>query len=1559
MDPTPAQELAVPTPQREPTDAEIRAAKDALAQLQAEIDTLGPTPAAAQAHLAMGRIFIDQLGDAKSAAICYQNAFLLNPQYRPNLEAARRLFASAGRHDRTLVLHQREEALLDQDGERAESLRAQANVLRDLGRPDEARKLVDVALRLSPDHPALLKTSVEAAQRDGDRWLAAGLLVRSAGATRDPVYKAQLLRRAVLLLDEVQAQGVAPPVDGAAPAAAELAALHEEAVRKLYQADSNDPVAFFATLKRARAGNDWEAVLRLCRQRADRTASAADRVQVAAIAAYRLGRVSEGLAEAAAALEENRRDGALLALRCDLAEQQKSPDLADLLRQRAEGSIEPSERAHLKVRAALLLSEPIEQERLLSEALADNPGDAAVIALHARLVTQRDPGSAAERFLALGESLESHSAEEAANHYLEAAVWRERAANRAEAAGLARRVLKLVPRHGAALRMLTRTLPSIGAGAELASVLEQVSAQLPRAVGAELLARAAAVVSESDPGRSVNLARRAAEMARGLVSPRWLETWCTFAFKTGDFLQLSQALEARADSTSGSDAADLLIEASELARAAGNDVRSTTLLRKARGVDRVSASARHALLALPGLPARERADLLLEEARETTAQRAAALQAERGLVLEELDRVDEAVQACAQALALGGLDLAVLRRLFRLQLKRGDHAAALAVLLQIAEAIPQGHARAEAFGRAAELAEWRVGDPLRAIDLYQAASREHPQAAFAWAQLGRLLAWTDRLAEAADAYEHLATAAQSLSERNEARRWAASLYAYGARQPEKAVALLRALLAEAPGDLEAAAELLALTGPDRSANARKERAELRGRLASRCQDPRVAALLRAESAEDRLAAGERDQGIAEYRRALALNPQDRVALDVVEEVLRRSGQRAVLADHLAFRSAFADGETRAALALEQAGIFVEQGRMEEAAAAYRQALASDPKCLIALKGARHLAELHGDKEEVARLLATEAGVANDVGAMVDSAQLAVDMGHGDEAVDRLTSVLESDPANTEVPAKVRALLGEGGAGPLAAIYERIGHAHADAKKGALAWIEAGRIELRELADAPAAFFAAGRALARDPQNLEALELRADAGEAAGRARDAADALQKRLDLGGSDARASDWKDRLGRLYAEMGDARRALPLLDPALQRVEPELLIKLVSGAPTLAAPDAVRIYRRLLEVFPAPAEPGPTQAQLAGWSEALGRRLLGEGQPQAALQAFRLALQHEPGNVAALRHVAELGGASEGVEAEIALFEVSPSLEPLHALCRMFTAQNRPDGAFCAAAVLVGVQGANPEERTLYEGPASRPPPVDLPQVADDAALLATSDAGTARELLAAAMPEIARAFATDMGGGRAALVKGDNPVRRVVAAIARALSMPEVQLHLSRAEPGIVAPIAAETPGLLVGSEVPKLWSPRQQRFLYARALAHIRRGTHAIAGLPPARLAALVGEVVRLTAPLGTDFSTLPPSDPALAERLASHLAQQARETLCWLAARVAAEPPTDWDALALGVRESAERVALAICGDPAAAISIVCAETGGGLDKPEVARLARFAVSEAHLALRAR
>ncbi|HUJ29229.1 MAG TPA: tetratricopeptide repeat protein, partial [Myxococcales bacterium] len=890
----------------------------------------------------------------------------------------------------------------------------------------------------------------------------------------------------------------------------------------------------------------------------------------------------------------------------------------------------------------------------------------------------------------------------------------------------------------------------------------------------------------------------------------------------------------------------------------------------------------------------------------------------------------------------------------------------LAVLVQIAEAVTEGHPRAEAYGRAAELAEWRVGDPRRAIELYRAAAQAHPSAAaFAWAQLGRLLAWTGRYAEAAEAYEELSKAAQPLSERNEARRWAASLYAHRSGQPGKAAPLLRGLLQEAPGDLEATAELLALIGNDKTTEARKERAELRGRLASRCQDPRVAALLRAESAEDRLAAGDRDQGIAEYRRALALNPQDRVALDLVEEALRSSGQKSLLAEHLAFRCAFADGETRAALALQQAEIFTEQGRIADAGTAYHQALASDPDSLLAVKGARHIAELNGDREQVMKLLAREATLARDpglaAGAMVEAALLAEDMGESAEAVEHLTSVLRGDPNNPDVARKLRGMLGADAPRQLAEIYEKIGQEHADPKLGASAWTQAASIKLRELSDAPGAFFASGRALARDGESPKALEVRADAAEAAGRAQEAAEALTRRLQLSAEETIVSAWKLRLGRLHAELGDTDKALLLLGPALASLEPALLLKLAPGARSLKQSEAVPLYRRLLDAFPGPQDPAPTRVQLAEWTDELARAYMQLGQPEEALAAFKRAVALEPRNRAALRHVADLSSQrapDDAIAAHRALLDMTPpSVDSMHKLAELFKAKGAQDAAWCAAAALVGLGSATADEKQAYDVVAARPPPAELPQLADNAVVHAAGDEGAARDLLAAAATELARAMPTDMSGGRGALVKGDNPVRRVVAAIARALGIAEPQLFLARGEPGVVAPVSGDAPGLLVGLDVPKRYNPRQQRFLYARALAHIRRGTHPVVGLPASRIAIILGELVRIAAPAGTDFSRLPPADSALAEALARVVGPEARQRLAALAAKAAAEMPTNWEPLTLGIRESAERAGLAVSGDPAVALSLVVGECQGGLDKPEVARLARFSVSEAFLSLR--
>src|ERR1700682_6197838 len=178
------------------------------------------------------------------------------------------------------------------------------------------------------------------------------------------------------------------------------------------------------------------------------------------------------------------------------------------------------------------------------------------------------------------------------------------------------------------------------------------------------------------------------------------------------------------------------------------------------------------------------------------------------------------------------------------------------------------------------------------------------------------------------------------------------------------------------------------------------------------------------------------------------------------------------------------------------------------------ALASDPDSLLAVKGARHIAELQGDKQEVMRLLGREAELARDpglaAGAMVEAALLAEDMGDREEAVQQLSTVLAAAPDNVEAALKLRGVLGGEAPRTLAEIYERIGQDHADPKLGASAWAQAASIKLHELSDTAGAFFAAGRAAARDGESARALELRADAAEASGRPQEAAEALQKRL-----------------------------------------------------------------------------------------------------------------------------------------------------------------------------------------------------------------------------------------------------------------------------------------------------------------------------------------------------------------------------------------------------------------------------------------------------------------
>ena len=1312
---------------REPTD--IQAARAELDELSGAAGDLLYRPEAAPLHCAMGRIYFERLGDARSAAICWQNAFQIDRTHRPTIEAARQMFLFAGRFDRALALHEREEALLSSPAERAESLRAQAEILLRQGQSAEASRRIQRALQLAPDHPALLAMAVETAGKGSANR--AGLLVRMAEVVQDRVQKAHLLARALAALE-----------DAGAAAIPELKAMHEDALHKLHEADPDNPATTLAFLQRVLAAGDWPGVLQLWRNRAARSAVTTDRIAVAHLLAWRLRDPAAALAELRAA-PEGAQDPALLALVSAIAQEQRSPELLATIRARAAASTDASERADLKMFASTLVADPVEQERLLSEALTDSPGDAAAIGQHVRLLARRDPVAAAERFVALGDAVAEHLPAGAAARYLDAATTLERAGHQQHAATVATRLLALAPATaaaGAALRLLQRTAPFLQAQAAVAAVLEQAAAQLQPAQAADLLARAAALLSDLLPAsadaphpraHAQALARRAAELASGTTAPAHLDGWIALSLRCGDLASMSVALEMRAASAQRVEAAEYLVEAAELASAAGDHARAVDLFRRARSADAASEAARRGLLGLPDLPDGERVDLLAEEAQASPGPHGAALSAERAALLEASGRLDEAAHACSEAVAQGGADLGVLRRLARIQLRRGDFGATVDAIAQVAAVTADGAARAEMLSRAAEIAEWRANDVNRALELYAAAADVHPGATGGLAQLARLHLWMGHLAQAAQAYEQLAERSTIPAERAEALRWAASLQSR--RNPAAAAELWRRVLAQSPADLAAMTALLRALA-DQQPPSGTEAADLRSRLAARCTDPRFAALLRIEAARERMAAGQRDEAVAEYRRALAVNPADRIALDGAEQALRLGGKLELLAEHLAFRCAYADPASRVSLALEQGELLERTGHLDAAAVAYRQALETDPESRLAKRGAQRVASRIGDRHDRAKDTGTPADPSFEPGRLVEAALLA--------------------------------------------------------------------------------------------QHLE-------------------------------------------------GDD----PLRGPLSPRASP----------------------------VPPPRSP--------------------TSQPPASVPAA----------------VPPAG-------------DVALSAESLHELFVRAGAEGRSEARLCAAAVLWALGAASDEEKAVYEAFAAQPPPVELRAIGEDERLVASDDSGPARDLLRSAAAELVAALPTTLNG-RGDRVRGDNPVRRVCAAIARALGVEEPSLYVAKREPGVVLPTATIPAGLLLGLEVPKRYQSRQQRFLYARALAHVRRGTHPLAPLPADRVGRVVAELVRLVAPGTIDDARLPPADTALAKALAAAIPPDARARLVPLARQLAPQSRQDWEQLSFAMRETTERTALVLCGDPAAALKIVLAEGSGGLERPEVSRLVRFAVSDAYLALR--
>ena len=1634
--------MADTTTPREPTPAPAGETWETiLTSWEREALALGKDPAAAKLFHAMGHVWEDHLHHPKNAAMSYQNAYASNPRYRPTLAAARRLFTEAGQHDEVLALFERElDATPDAAG-KAELLRARAALLETLGREADAGAALEAALKLAPDHPGLLEAELAVALRAKDLARAASLHERLGESLRDGTQKALHIGAAAALRDKL----------GDAPAAKALRI-------KLASVSPRDPEAQLLAPALKADGNK-QLLAKLLDADAESTSAASAHLELGQL----LGELGDLETEKGAyeqlsdARELAPRDGAvLLSVIEAYSALGRHAEVEKTWKARAESARTAEDRAIAHLALSDLYAGPLANKdsavASAREALAAQPGWAlAEAALEKLGVKLDDPAARAAAADANAASAADGAAK--ATALVEAARLHEQLGDAAASMDRWTQAAAADPANPHAARAARRYAGEAGlvdaaaqaTGAAKVRALLSLAAQKGNDPAAQLaLYQEAAAVTPQPPAGPIALAQATAAQ--------------------GDFAGHAAALEQIGHALSGADAAEAFADAGDVAHYALKDpARALALHRKALAAHPDFApSYAYVANTSQGASEGDAAAGLRKQAEGAEPAQAAALLYRAGALTEAKGDLDAALGDYTDA-AGAGPHLGALRALERIARAKGDLQAVAQNLASLAAATGDAILKAEAFTRAAmvEQAQGRVGE---AGTLFEQAVAAFPRSLTAWRLLARLRAESGQFAAAAAAYEKLAGNVQ-LGTRIEALRRAAHLHLDRLDQPDKAATHLRAILEETPGDVEAQASLAraaAALGDHRTV------AEVRAKLATKCTDQRMAAAMRAQAGAERLAAGEIDLGVAEYRRALALNPKDRVALDAVDRALRGGGNAEALVTHWGLVGAYADMELRAALAIARGEILELLLKNPDAAlAAYREALSADSSLLGAIQGARRVlisrlaaadtgdasgeradggagpAPSTDDFNEVRKLWALEGEAMKDpaasVKALVEAGRIAEEkLDDPEQAITHYAAALERNPSDASAGERLKVLFtASNRQADLVALYERFGSVLAD-ERAASAWITAARIRLEDLSDYRGAFIAAGRALAKDPASAGALELRARTAELLERWQDAADALAKRLALSAElePSRRARLQLTQGLLLSEkLNDTAKAAPLVRAGLADApnEPDLLERAAQALERAGDADGTVVaYRRLLEQ-------DVERARLSRYARALARAFEKQGDEPSAGATWRRCLELDPGDELAMEALAQhaervgdaasLGGVFDqyagrvspaekeraaplrlkaarahaaagardraiaslkaaleadpaSVAARVELADIYASApetamlaaeehlallrtEPLRsesyrALVKLYAANAQPDRAFVAAAVAVGLKVAGPEEQALHAANAPKLP-TELPEALapEQLDLLQhPGDRGVTRELLAAVAPELAKVFPVDLTG-KANRVKGDNPVKRVCDQLAKLLGADEYQLYAAMGDPRLVTAEQLEPPALVIGGEVPKHYAPREQRFLFARALARMRLRTVAFARMQPVDLASLIAALVRLKEPT---FSRFGQADAGVDQRLAKHASKKARAAIDEHASKFMRGPVPDFEALLRAMRMSAERLGALACGDPAMALGLVLAEGAAGTpthERPEVTELAAFLLGDEHAAMRAR
>ena len=1035
--------------------------------------------------------------------------------------------------------------------------------------------------------------------------------------------------------------------------------------------------------------------------------------------------------------------------------------------------------------------------------------------------------------------------------------------------------------------------------------------------------------------------------------------------RSGDSLRASSLLALGARNASGSRRAELLWQ---LAAAA-----------ESRGAEQAARSARTESLTAEPDPAR-RAQRLAEirQRREPVSyaraleqvigagEASAELWLELGRARAASGDPDGAALAFDHVVSLGpgtpGYEEA-LREVEAAHLRQGDNRAVAADHARRASEARDGPTRSREWLASAQ-ALARAGANAEARAALLLACEANPDEAEPWQALAALEAREGELLPAARA--HLAAALRSEGSPAEASALSAAQVFEDAGQEADAQRAWAAAAHARPGSWHALRKLA------EGAARRGDRAAALGHLlAVQGEDVAVGEeteFLRA-LAHALEAAGRAEEALPRWQEILTREPGDAEAFRRLSEILRGQGRLQEWLDLAARHEAGIGGdvERRLSVRCERARVYSALGRHDAAAGAWRAALELDPD----------------NPEALAGLAALSAGAAAETGSQAAAAppvpapEASADMGYG--AAGQATPLEaglaaiapEVGERSTATPSPLEAARRAAAEQPESASAQE---AWADLAARAGAPEEAVQAWRAAVAATPPAEPAEA---ARRGLTLAALL------EELGRTEEAVAALEKAREVAPwdevveaelsrlllSSARALTGAGQVEAAYARLKLARQ----LDPS----HTELALTLARIAEKLGhLEEAVALGEAHADSIAA-ADPGGAADRYRQLAETLRDRLSDPDRAVVILEKAVSLAAHDQAAAAALKDALavrrERAIVALGAELEAAREKPSDleALGKVSALSRELA--GREADPRVRSSLLERAAVAESLARFFEPALPSPPPPSLATRVPPEvrARVAAPGSETAVGRLLSILCPYLEPLFPVDLSryevGPADRIGSGNAPaLQAMVESASRALSARSVAVFQSR-RPGVFAAVEnTQPPSLVVGVDTPSL-PQGELAFVLARSLALANAGFTLLGKFAPRDVLILCelasrfagGEPPSLGLPsqrAGAFLAALERSVPAAARSWAGPLGPASAEEL-----RRGFDP----NAFRQSLERSAERVALLHSGDPRGALTALsrmeraedAPPAATPQDRPELAELARFALSDLYLELR--